>query len=93
MACGVPVLATAVGGMPEAIADGRTGWLVPAGDEGALAAVLADVLGDRERLRRAGEAARDLVTERFRLETMIDRVAALYRRLARRPDAPAPDRD
>ncbi|HEX5830179.1 MAG TPA: glycosyltransferase family 4 protein, partial [Gemmatimonadaceae bacterium] len=78
MACGVPVLATAVGGMPEAITDGRTGWLVPAGDEGALAGALRDLLGDRERLARAGAAARELVAERFRLDTMVDGVAALY---------------
>jgi len=93
MACGVPVLATAVGGMPEAIVEGRTGWLVPAGDERALARALRDLLGDRERLGRAGMAARDFVTERFRLETMIDGVAALYRRLIGGPDARAADRD
>jgi glycosyltransferase involved in cell wall biosynthesis len=78
MACGVPVLATAVGGMPEAVAEDQTGWLVPAGDEGALATALRDLLGDRERLARAGAAARELVEERFRLDTMVDRVAALY---------------
>jgi glycosyltransferase involved in cell wall biosynthesis len=81
MACGVPVLATAVGGMPEAVAEGRTGWLVPAGDEDALAAALRDLLGDRERLERAGAAAREVVEERFRLDTMVDQVAALYGRL------------
>jgi glycosyltransferase involved in cell wall biosynthesis len=78
MACGVPVLATAVGGMPEAVEHGSTGWLVPDGDEGALAAALRELLGDRDRLTRAGTAARELVEERFRLDTMVDRVAALY---------------
>lgn len=81
MACGVPVLATAVGGMPEAVTEGRTGWLVPADDERALAASLRDLLADRDRLERAGAAARELVAERFRLDTMVDRVAALYREL------------
>jgi glycosyltransferase involved in cell wall biosynthesis len=81
MACAVPVLATAVGGMPEAIADGRTGWLVPAGDERALAAALRDLLGDRNRLTRAGAEARELVQKRFRLDTMVDRMALLYRNL------------
>jgi glycosyltransferase involved in cell wall biosynthesis len=78
MACGVPVLATAVGGMAEAIVDGRTGWLIPAGDDGALAAALRDLLGDRDRLARAGAEARELVQGRFRLDTMVDRVARLY---------------
>jgi glycosyltransferase involved in cell wall biosynthesis len=84
MACGVPVLATAVGGTPETIADGRTGWLVPAGDEPALATALRDLLGDRDRLTRAGAAAREHVAERFRLDTMVDRTAALYLELVGR---------
>jgi glycosyltransferase involved in cell wall biosynthesis len=58
--------------------DGRTGWLIPAGDDGALAAALRDLLGDRDRLARAGAEARELVQGRFRLDTMVDRVARLY---------------
>ncbi|MFD8594284.1 glycosyltransferase [Kitasatospora sp. NPDC059646] len=56
MACGVPVVATAVGGHLDTVADGRTGLLVPAGSGAALAAAAARLLGD-QRLRRAFGAA------------------------------------
>jgi glycosyltransferase involved in cell wall biosynthesis len=54
--CGVPVIASAVGGIPEQILDGQTGWLVPAADGRALADRLAVLLasGDRARMGQAG---------------------------------------
>jgi len=61
MACGRPVVATAVGGLAETIEPGRTGWHVPARDVGAVAAALTEALADGDRLRhyglRAAEAA------------------------------------
>jgi glycosyltransferase involved in cell wall biosynthesis len=56
--CGVPVIASAVGGIPEQILDGQTGWLVPPADERALADRLADVLANRDRARAMGQAGR-----------------------------------
>jgi glycosyltransferase involved in cell wall biosynthesis len=56
--CGVPVIASAVGGIPEQIIDGETGWLVPAGDGRAMAGRLADVLGSGEKIRTMGRAGR-----------------------------------
>jgi glycosyltransferase involved in cell wall biosynthesis len=56
--CGVPVIASAVGGIPEQIIDGQTGWLVPAGDDRALAGRLSDVLADAGRRRQMGQAGR-----------------------------------
>lgn len=56
--CGVPVVASAVGGIPEQVLDGETGWLVPAGDERALADRLAEVLAAGERNKTMGEAGR-----------------------------------
>ena len=54
--CGVPVIASAVGGIPEQILDGQTGWLVPAADDRALADRLVALLasGDRASMGRAG---------------------------------------
>jgi glycosyltransferase involved in cell wall biosynthesis len=80
MAAGVPVVATAVSGNPEAVEDGLTGVLVPPESGTALAEALIALLGDPERRRRMGEAARARVAERF----SIDLVAAEHQSLLRR---------
>jgi glycosyltransferase involved in cell wall biosynthesis len=56
--CGVPVIASAVGGIPEQVLDGQTGWLVPAGDVRALADRLADLLANGDQARAMGQAGR-----------------------------------
>ncbi len=56
--CGVPVIASAVGGIPEQVIDGQTGWLVPAADERALTDRLADLLASGDRARAMGQAGR-----------------------------------
>ena len=56
--CGVPVIASAVGGIPEQIVDGQTGWLVPPADERALADRLAELLASGDRARAMGQAGR-----------------------------------
>jgi len=57
LALGTPVVATAVGGVPEVVVDGENGLLVPAGDTGAIASAIARLLGDDELRTRLGEAA------------------------------------
>ena len=81
MACGVPVVATDVGAFPELVVDGETGFLVPAGDVGALAERTARLLDDPALRARMGEAARAHVTARFRLEDEAAALVAVYRRL------------
>jgi glycosyltransferase involved in cell wall biosynthesis len=78
MAAGKPVVATAVGGTPEAVTDGVTGRLVPARDAGALAAAMLELLGSSDEPRRLGEAARRRVYEHFRVELMVRRHEQLY---------------
>lgn len=56
--CGVPIIASAIGGIPELIIDGQTGWLVPAADEGALADRLAELLAMGDGSKAMGEAGR-----------------------------------
>ena len=65
LACEVPVVASAVGGLRETIVDGRTGWTYPAGDEAALAGAIEHVLGNAAEARRRAQAGRALVRERF----------------------------
>jgi len=84
LAAGVPVVASAVGGIPEAIEDGATGLLVPPGDPGALAAALGSVLKDPESARRRAAAGRALVAARFSRDRMMGRLTALYGELIAR---------
>ncbi|MFO7598133.1 MAG: glycosyltransferase, partial [Desulfocurvibacter africanus] len=69
-ACGTPVVATAVGGVPEQIDDGRTGYLVPVGDAEAMAARLGGLLADEDQRRAMGERAARTAQERHGLERM-----------------------
>lgn len=64
-ACGVPVVATAVGGTPELVVDGKTGLLVPPGDAAALSAGMVALLCDDSRRIQMGQAARARVREQF----------------------------
>jgi len=81
MACGLPVVATDVGGNAELIEAGRTGGLVPAGDPDALARQLLSYARDRESARAAGRAGRTRIERQFSLEAMVERYRALYDRL------------
>ena len=78
-ACARGVVATAVGGVPEVVRDGETGWLVPPRDRAALAAALRSALADRERADQFGAAGRDLVLRRHSAKAVADfiRAAAL----------------
>jgi len=78
MALSRPVVASAVGGIPEMIDDGRTGLLVPPRDAGALAAAIVRLLQDAEFAERIGRAGHDLVHERFCVEQMVRAVETIY---------------
>lgn len=83
MAAGAPVVATRVGGSPEAVEDGVTGLLVPPRDAAALAHAMETLLGDRALARRLGLAGRRRVAEHFSLESMTREIERLYRGLLR----------
>lgn len=81
MAAGLPVVATAVGGVPELVLDGQTGLLVPPSDPAALAAALAALLQDPGRRRRLGQAGQRRLQTHFRLETQVAALEQTYRAL------------
>ena len=80
MACGLPCVATDVGGNGEIVEDGVTGTLVASDDVAALQAAMARLADDRALAVRMGEAGRRRVLERFSLDAMIDAYDAMYRR-------------
>ena len=77
-ACGVPVVATRVGGVPELVRDGETGLLAPAGDAAALADALAKMLGDASWRARLGAEARRRAEENFSVRHQGDQLLALW---------------
>jgi colanic acid/amylovoran biosynthesis glycosyltransferase len=77
-AMGLPVLTSSIGGIPEGIDDGASGYLVPPGDAAALSARLLELAGDPARRRRFGEHGRRLVEERFDIERLNDQLVDLY---------------
>jgi starch synthase len=80
MACGTPVVASRVGGIPEVVDDGKTGVLVPVDDdfEPALARALDSVLGDPDGARRMGEAGRERAVGEFGWDAVARRTVGLY---------------
>jgi N-acetyl-alpha-D-glucosaminyl L-malate synthase BshA len=81
LASGVPVVATRVGGLPEVVRHGETGWLVPVAEPPALAEAILKLLADEPRRAAMGRAARADALARFHPEPVVARVEALYREL------------
>jgi glycosyltransferase involved in cell wall biosynthesis len=68
MAARVPVVATRIAGIPELVEDGVSGMLVPAGDVDSLAVAISDLLDDKKRRKKIGQAAREKVIAEFNIE-------------------------
>jgi starch synthase len=84
MACGSAVVASAVGGIPEVVADGETGLLVPAGDEAALASAVNALVRDQARAAELGACGRQRAVAEFSWDRIAAQTAELYAQLARR---------
>jgi glycosyltransferase involved in cell wall biosynthesis len=84
MAARVPVVATAVGGTPEVVADGVTGWLVPPRNVAALATRIGELLADEGVRRRMGDAARRRIEDEFTFARVSEQYLELFDRLAER---------
>lgn len=78
-ACGVPAVATSVGGIPELVADGITGLLAPANDAAGLASALRGLIENPARAAEMGLAARQRAMERFSLARQVDSLLALWK--------------
>jgi glycosyltransferase involved in cell wall biosynthesis len=85
MAAGVPAVAAAVGGIPEAIQDGVNGFLVAPGDAASLARVVRKLLLDRSLAARIGAAGRDSVRLRYAPERALPKLEAIYAAMGIQP--------
>ena len=81
MACHVPVIATSVGGLPEVVAHGETGFLYPVGDVDSMADAAIRVLQDDELRGRLGRAARRRALEHFDQDRVVGRYREIYQRV------------
>jgi glycosyltransferase involved in cell wall biosynthesis len=81
MACGKPVIATNVGGVPEIAKDGVSGILVSPKDPEALHSAMNELLGDREKLKKMGNKGKRIFSENFHSEIMINKIEELYNSL------------
>jgi L-malate glycosyltransferase len=81
MAAGVPVAVTEVGGNPEIVRNGETGWTVPSGSTDALARVIGEAMSDSTKRNRLADAGRLRFEEKFAMDRMIGNYRERYRQL------------
>ena len=84
MAAGLPVVSTAVGGVPELVREGETGLLVPPNDAGALARALQALMDNPARRRAMGAAARQYAMAHFDIRHTVRGYEQLYESLLNR---------
>ena len=78
MSQGIPAVVTNVGGMPELVEDGVSGWVVPPDDPKALADAFTKYLSDQETLQAHGKGARERITQAFHVDQTIAKTIAVY---------------
>ncbi len=78
MAAGIPVVASNVGGLPDLVKDGQTGFLTPAGDSAALGKRIKGMLGDPTRALNMARAARALIEKEFSSQRMVEGTMKVY---------------
>ncbi len=83
MACGVPVVTTAVGGVPDLVVEGETGWLTARDDDAGMAAKLRQLIGNPAQAKAFGAAGRRRIDSDFTLVRSAERHAMLYEEVLR----------
>ena len=81
MSCQVPVIGTSIGGLPEVVAQGETGFLFPVGEIQQMADAAIELLSDEQKLARFRRCARQWAVERFDSETIIPRYEQFYQKV------------
>ena len=83
LSCGTPAIVSDVGGCPEVVKDGETGFVVPVGDAGMLMKRIEYLVNDDNLIQRMGRSGRDDMVERYEHENLMDRLEKVYESLAR----------
>ena len=81
MSCGLPVVATSIGGNSDLIRDGHNGCLIPPRDSGKLGTVLLKLLGDEDASFKMGKEARRTIEMNYSMDKIVDKYIKLYKRL------------
>ena len=81
MAAGVPTLVTGVGGNPEIVQSGETGWVVASDDQAATITAIAEAMESPEKRRQYGKAGQNRFKEHFTFDIMINNYRKIYREL------------
>lgn len=84
MACGVPVVGSRIGGLPELVVHGECGYLEPMGDTEAMAKRVLELLGDRDKLAAFGANARERTVEHFEARNIVPLYERYYREVMER---------
>jgi glycosyltransferase involved in cell wall biosynthesis len=86
MMFGKPVIATNVGGIPEVVLDGKTGYLVEPKNPGALADAVCGLIRDRDMMRRLGLAGKERVEAEFDPNARVRKIVRMYQALLDLPE-------
>jgi len=78
MSCGLPIIATAVGGIPEVVQEGQTGFLVPASNAAEMAAGFARYLENPALIAQHGATARNLIEQKYSMKSMVAAYQQMY---------------
>lgn len=89
MACGIPVVATAVGGIPEQVIDGQTGILVAPSDSAAMASTIEKILANPALQKQMGDAGAQIAKEQYSQELQAKRYLDWYQEMTSAPKDPA----
>jgi glycosyltransferase involved in cell wall biosynthesis len=87
MACGAPVVASRLGGLPEVVVEGESGHLLPVGDVEGMAAAAVTILSDESTWRRMSASARETAVSRFEADKVVPLYEDLYREVVASPKA------
>jgi glycosyltransferase involved in cell wall biosynthesis len=91
MSCGVPVVATSSGGIPEVVVHGETGYVAEIGDTDRMAKYVVDLLTNPKKHKRFADASRQRAVEEFETKLLLPQYTALYERLLASPSAKQAD--